>query len=261
MRARIVAAAVGLILCCPLLAFATDTFRITVSAANVRKEPSTTSPIIAIAPQDSSLVVVGRSGQWVQVEAVDRNGTKVTGYILGNLGIVERTPDQPANKLTSAPAVPSSPSSDSLPAKPNSSATATVDDSSSRGADVRVPLVPQSSPGGLGGQATDRNEWRRRLQEATEKRSRSRRLALIGGGVAAFGMFVVPAMVPADSASAAKSGLLVGLGGLGTMFYGVYQWHLAKEAIDDLDRDGRMKGYLAIAPTRGGVQASATFTW
>lgn len=52
-----------------------------------------------------------------------------------------------------------------------------------------------------------------------------------------------------------KSGLAVSLIGAGISGYGGYLWYTAKQDIEDLDMEGRTKGFLTLTPTRGGAVA------
>ena len=51
------------------------------------------------------------------------------------------------------------------------------------------------------------------------------------------------------------------LGGLGVLGYGGWTHLRARERMEDLDREGRINGYLTLAPTPGGVYASAALSF
>ncbi|MDP3763941.1 MAG: hypothetical protein Q8Q92_04920 [bacterium] len=49
-------------------------------------------------------------------------------------------------------------------------------------------------------------------------------------------------------------GLLTALAGGGVFWFGVYNWIGGANDVDVLDREGRAKGFLSLAPTDGGAQ-------
>jgi hypothetical protein len=110
------------------------------------------------------------------------------------------------------------------------------------------------------------NEWDGRLESAKTKRGKGLRLIVIGTGIGVVGPLISVALISnSGSYSGVSAGATVGLitmlGGLGTAGYGAWTWHSAKEQIDDLDREGRMKGYLTLAPIPGGALMSAQLTF
>jgi opacity protein-like surface antigen len=93
---------VALFLFAPAVCAAQERFVVTVPMLNVRSEPSTASVAVARVPKDTALIVVGRSGDWVQVQVRSTGGSEVTGYVRGDLGrlegreLVEDSPQRPA---------------------------------------------------------------------------------------------------------------------------------------------------------------------
>ena len=48
---------------------------------------------------------------------------------------------------------------------------------------------------------------------------------------------------------------------VGAILYGALKYNAAKDRLEDLDRDGQIKGYVSLSPTPGGVYASAAFSF
>jgi len=106
----------------------------------------------------------------------------------------------------------------------------------------------------------DRTEWQRRLEAAQDRRHAAKRLVLYGLGISGAG--VVLAIAGSGDALDPNTGLVTlgavaSLAGGGVCIFGGYGWLSANGDIDDLDREGRMNGYLTLRPMRGGMQLAA----
>ena len=115
-------------------------------------------------------------------------------------------------------------------------------------------------------------EWQARLKQAQARRSRGLRNIFVGLGTSAAGSVLIMtggATISVDrfgritdSGGALRSvGVLTSLGGAGVFWYGVYNWLKGGDEIDNLDREGRTSGYLALVPVPGGVYASAKISF
>lgn len=238
------------------LSAATDAFRITVSAANVRREPSYTAPIITTVKKDARLTVIDASEQWIKVEVADQNGQRTIGYVLNSLGILERTIE--VVRESSPPRVAPSPQA-AAPVIAAPAAPATRDLA------VALPAVSAASPALTRSLAAERerNDWNLRLEDAQQRRKKGLRLVIYGVGIATVGTIVGVTMIQgSDSYGGVQSGSAIGtfssLGGGALATWGAFRWFGANSAIDDIDREGRQKGYLSVVPTRDGIYASAS---
>lgn len=104
-------------------------------------------------------------------------------------------------------------------------------------------------------QQNDRDSWLGQIEETRKKRDRG---LLIGVGGLGGGILIASLAGSKGSVGGAVFG---GLAGAAAAGYGGWTYVRAKDRLDDLDREGRAKGYVSILPTSGGVYASASFTF
>jgi hypothetical protein len=112
--------------------------------------------------------------------------------------------------------------------------------------------------------SSERADWNNRLEDAQERRKRGLRLVLYGIGAAGAGTVVALTVAgSSDTVGGLRAGsaiaVISSLAGGGLATFGAFKWFSANGDIDDLDREGRAKGYLSIAPLPRGVYAGATF--
>jgi hypothetical protein len=121
-------------------------------------------------------------------------------------------------------------------------------------------LLQQPAPG-------DKAAWQKKLDDAQSRRRRGQRYVFIGIGVAVVGSVIVGAAGPdyillEDSSSGLRIvGALTAVGGAGIFWYGVYNWVKGADEVDNLDREGRAKGYLSLIPTKGGAKVALNFSF
>lgn len=108
----------------------------------------------------------------------------------------------------------------------------------------------------VGTQKPGFDEWNGRIQAARSRRTRGSRIVMAGVGV-----IVLSNFVGGSSEGGLKAQLAVSLIGAAVTGYGGYLWHTARQRIEDLDLEGRTKGYLSLAPTRGGAVATYAYSF
>ena len=139
-------------------------------------------------------------------------------------------------------------------------------------AQERVPLARLSQQGAIAPKLDGFTEWQARLDRAKSARRNARNTMLIGAGIMAAGV-VVGILVTGTSVDeignlegSPKSGLAVtmigGLGGAAVMGYGGWKYVSARDNIEDLDREGRTKGFLSVVPLpEKGVRVALRLTF
>lgn len=110
--------------------------------------------------------------------------------------------------------------------------------------------VSQLPPGAL---RPGFDEWNSRLEQTRVKRGRGMKFALIGIGTTVVGPLI------GGSTGSPSFVYLLALGGTGITVYGGWTWYSARQEIEDLDQEGRIKGYLTFVPTDGGVRLAMNF--
>lgn len=116
--------------------------------------------------------------------------------------------------------------------------------------------------------APAKDEWQKKLGDAQVKRSRGLRYTWFGVGGVLVGSIVAGASGSSydyylgrrNSAGFAIGAVMI-LGGAGLSGYGLYNWIKSSDEIDNLDREGRLKGYLSLLPERGGARVAMTFAF
>lgn len=109
-------------------------------------------------------------------------------------------------------------------------------------------------------------EWSAKLDSAKARRNSGKKVFWIGLGIATVVPVVAAVAITTDpldpdTGNAANALTLVGLlGGTAMGVIGGIKWHNASEEIDDLDREGRIKGYLTLAPAPRGNGAQLALT-
>ena len=104
--------------------------------------------------------------------------------------------------------------------------------------------------------------WNGRFELARAKRGKGVRFILIGAAVATVGPLIGAAMISESGTTGGSAfALITTMGGIGTLGYGGWTLYSARQEIEDLDREGRIKGYLTLAPIPGGAQMAARFTF
>lgn len=137
---------------------------------------------------------------------------------------------------------------------------------------ARAAVAKQAQTSGAAvAAALAKDEWQKKLAGAQAKRSRGLTYAWFGLGGVVVGSVVVGASTspfyvsPFYSDSGNSAGLAIGtvlvLGGAGLSGYGLYNWYKAGDEIDNLDREGRLKGYFSFLPERGGARVAMTFVF
>ena len=118
-----------------------------------------------------------------------------------------------------------------------------------------------------------RDAWQVEMDKAQQRKSRGIRYMFVGIGASAVGSFIVAASGPPDvtynfttgqtktSNGGTTLGVMTMLTGGGTFWYGIYNWLSGSNDLERLDREGRQNGFLTLAPTHGGVYASATISF
>ena len=120
--------------------------------------------------------------------------------------------------------------------------------------------------------AKAKTEWQARLKQAQARRSRGLRNIFVGVGTSTLGGILVMTGRPSisvdrfgnihDGGKGRRTlGFLTILVGSGVSTYGGYHWLKGADEVDNLDREGRMNGYISLVPTSGGVYASATISF
>lgn len=102
-------------------------------------------------------------------------------------------------------------------------------------------------------------EWSTKIELAKHRRESSKLLFWIGLGTAVVVPFLGLAVHSGDGGASNAIAVIGGLGGAGLATYGGLKAKGAAEEIDDLDREGRTKGYLTHAPRARGLEVA--FSW
>ena len=107
-------------------------------------------------------------------------------------------------------------------------------------------------------------DWQVKMEQAQGRRSRGVRYVFVGIGTSVVGSVVAASSgtnysvsssgVKVGGGAGRTIGLLTTLAGGGVFWFGVYNWIGGANDVDVLDREGRAKGFLSLAPTDGGAQ-------
>lgn len=205
--------------------------------ANVRDSDSLKGEVIFQVYRGDVLRLHARSGDWYFVE--DRSGRR--GYISRTL--VETVQLQPARPAIAPPA----PTVTQKVEQPQPAAPVRTEP-----AQAPMRLAAQQAPAAS---KPGFAEWNNRLELAKAKRGKGIKFILIGLGTTVGGSAVL--------SRSSSPGLIqvVAMSGMGVAGYGGWTLYKAKQEIEDLDREGRMNGYLTLAPIPGGAQMSARLTF
>ena len=211
-------------------------FRIVVAVANVRSEPSTLSPVVTKVERGTVVKVLGLGGDWVKVSVLAEGVPEKVGYIWRTLGALESFTIEAS--VSESPAPPVVPTSQTTLIEPKPK--------------LVIPTFP-NRPANTTGKLPGFTEWSVQLERARAERGKGIRFMLIGGATVVVAPLIGGAISSAgDGTPGTVLTLMATLGGTGILGYGGFTLYKAREEIEDLDQDGRIKGYLTLGPVPGG---------
>lgn len=230
---------------------AAGTVRVTVPKANVRLEPAAGSPVLTSVPAGTLLELL-EEGEWHLVTIpTSQHQLPRTGYIFSRLVEVTRRPmPAPPSQLVLEPTATAAP-----PAAVQQQAAPPRAAEADRGSEGVVFAAAPPAPAAAVARLSAREQWISDVEAARKKRDRG--LYILIGGIGG-GAVIAMAAGSKLSMGGAVLGAAVVMGGGG---YGGWTYFRARNRLEDLDRDGRVHGYVSVVPMPGGAYASASFSF
>lgn len=115
-------------------------------------------------------------------------------------------------------------------------------------------------------------DWQLKIENAQAGEKRGRMLTYVGAGVAGGGLLLatsgrgncstaVGSFACGNNDTQLTGGMLILLGGGGLATVGFIKWRSNTNALESLQREGKLKGYVTVVPTRGGVSTFAALSF